>query len=91
MSDAAKHRYETSRIPSVTHEAVITAALKLPHKKRAELAGRLLKSLDELPEAEWEELWTAESERRLKNVREGRSKETPVKEVFARARALRSR
>ena len=78
-------------MPSVTRKDLISEALKLPHKERAEMAGRLLKSLDELPEAEWEQVWAAEAERRLENVRAGRSKETPVMEVFARARALRSR
>ena len=37
----------------MTTEDLIVAALSLPEKERAELAGRLLKSLDELPETEW--------------------------------------
>ena len=76
---------------SVTRENLVAAALKLPHKERAELASQLIRSLDDLPEAEWEEVWAAEAERRLVSVRTGRSRETPLKEVFAHARALRPR
>jgi putative addiction module component (TIGR02574 family) len=71
----------------VTRDNLIAAALKLPHKERAKLASQLIRSLDDLPEAEWEKVWAAEAERRLENVRAGRSKETPLKKVFARARA----
>jgi putative addiction module component (TIGR02574 family) len=66
----------------VTNEDVLTAALSLPVKERAELAGRLLKSLDELPEAEWEAAWVAESERRLKEVRAGRMTERLAEDVL---------
>jgi hypothetical protein len=59
---------------------LLAAALSLPAKERAELAGRLLKSLDELPEAEWEAV--AESERRLQEVRSGRMTERPAADVF---------
>ena len=75
----------------MTRKDLVSEALKLPPKQRAEMASQLLQSLDEPPEAEWERVWAAEAERRLENVRAGRSKETPVKEVVARARALRSR
>jgi putative addiction module component (TIGR02574 family) len=75
----------------VTRKDLVSEALKLPHKQRAAMASQLLRSLDELPEGEWDKVWAAEAERRLENVRAGRSHETPVKEVFARARALRSR
>lgn len=74
----------------MTNEAILSAALKLDHKSRAELAHRLLESLDELPESEWEQVWAQEAERRLAELREGKVKEIPADEVFARARALRS-
>jgi len=67
---------------TVTTEDLLAAALKLPLKERAELAGRLLKSVDELPEAEWEALWVTESERRLQEVRAGRMTERPAEHVF---------
>lgn len=74
----------------MTRDNLIAAALKLPHKERAKLASQLMRSLDDLPEAEWEKVWAAEAERRLENVRAGRSRETPLKEVFARARTNHS-
>jgi len=73
----------------MTTEDLLAAALKLPHKDRAELAGQLLKSLEEVPEAEWEAMWVAESERRLTEVRAGRMKESPAEDVYARVRAER--
>jgi putative addiction module component (TIGR02574 family) len=76
----------------VTNEDVLAAALSLDRKERAELAHRLIVSLDpegeELPEAECEAAWVQESERRLQDLREGSAKEIPASEVFARARAL---
>lgn len=70
----------------VTREDLLAAALSLPEKERAELAGHLLKSLDELPEAEWEAKWVAESERRLEEVRSGRMAERPAEDVFRGAK-----
>jgi hypothetical protein len=40
----------------VTREDVAAAALKLPRRKRAELASQLIRSLGDLPESEWEEV-----------------------------------
>lgn len=78
---------------AVTNEDVLAAALSLDRKKRAELAHRLIVSLDEegvdLPESEWEAAWAQEAERRLQDLRDGKAKEIPASEVFARARALR--
>ena len=67
---------------NVTTGDLLTAALSLPAKERAEIAGRLLKSLDELPEAEWEAAWLAESERRLQEVRAGRMTERLAEDVL---------
>ncbi len=66
----------------MTSEDLLAAALKLPVKERAELAGRLLKSVEELSETEWEAPWVAESERRLEEVRAGRMTERPAEHVF---------
>lgn len=80
--DLGRRREERARIQAVTTEDLFAAALSLPEKQRAELAGRLLKSLDELPEDEWEAKWAAESERRLDEVRAGRMTERPAEDVF---------
>ena len=71
----------------MSREEIVEAALKLPHKERAEVASRLLESLDELSEAEWEEVWAKEAERRLKDLREGRAREIPGDEFVARLRS----
>lgn len=64
---------------------VSTAALQLSIEERAELAGRLLLSLDEPSGSEVERLWLEEAERRLKEFREGRVRSIPADEVFRRA------
>ncbi len=74
----------------MTHEEITAAALKLPHKQRAELASELLRSLDDLSEAEIEQLWNEEVDRRICAMREGRAKGIPGEEVFTRGRALLS-
>ncbi len=77
----------------VTTKQILAAALRLPPKKRADLASRLIRSLDEeeeeLSREEWERLWADEAERRLEELRQGKVKEIPAEEVFARARSLR--
>jgi putative addiction module component (TIGR02574 family) len=74
----------------VTREDLLSKALKLPLKERADLAGELLKSLEELSEAEHSALWLDVAERRLKEMRDGTVREIPAEEVFARARERRT-
>lgn len=64
---------------------VLAAALQLSIEERAQVAGRLLLSLDEPSESEVERLWLDEAERRLKAFREGRVRGVPADEVFRRA------
>jgi putative addiction module component (TIGR02574 family) len=66
-------------------DEVITAALQLTIEERAQLAGRLLLSLDEPSESEVERLWLEEAERRLKEFREGKMRGMPADEVLRRA------
>lgn len=66
-------------------DEVSIAALQLSVEERAQLAGRLLLSLDEPSESEVESLWLEEAERRLKEFREGRVRSIPADEVFRRA------
>jgi len=58
------------------------AELSIPD--RAELAGLLLESIDEPPDAGVEEAWAAEIERRMADYRAGRVKTIPWSEVRAR-------
>jgi putative addiction module component (TIGR02574 family) len=62
-------------------------ALDLPLTERAELASRLLDSLDDLSDAENEQLWAQEGERRYAEFKAGNIEATPAEEVFARLRS----
>ena len=66
-------------------EEIISAAMELSLKERAQLAGTLLLSLDEPSESEVERLWLKEAERRLQEFREGKVKGIPAEQVFNRA------
>ena len=68
-----------------SHFEVIEAeALKLDAEERAHLADRLLASLSE--EAEVDEAWAAEVERRVAEIESGRVKLVPAADAIARAR-----
>ena len=66
-------------------DEISTTVLQLGIEERAQLAGRLLLSLDEPSESEVERLWLEEAEHRLKEFREGKSSGIPADEVFRRA------
>mgnify|MGYP002069125361 FL=1 len=61
--------------------------LKLDSRSRAKLAERLLHSLDELSEAENEQLWAQEALRRHQELSSGNAKARPANEVIREARA----
>jgi putative addiction module component (TIGR02574 family) len=63
--------------------------LELPITARAELASRLLESLDDLSEEESDALWGAEAERRFAEYKAGNLATIPAEEVFARLRSRR--
>jgi len=66
-------------------EIVEAEALKLSAEERARLADRLLASLSE--DAEVEEAWAIEADRRIAALESGRVQLVPATEVIARARA----
>jgi putative addiction module component (TIGR02574 family) len=68
---------------------IAAEALDLPLNQRAELADRLLESLDDLTEAEAERLWAVEAERRYVDYKAGKIGSVPSEEVFERLRARR--
>jgi len=68
-------------------EDIAAEALDLPITARAELATRLLDSLDELSEEENDQLWAREAERRYAEYKAGNIKSVPADEVFARLRS----
>jgi len=61
--------------------------MNLSLEGRAQLAEKLILSLDAPSGEENLHLWVVEAERRLKELREGKAKEIPAEEVFRRARA----
>ena len=70
---------------------ICVEALSLPRKSRAELAHRLLVSLEEdEPSPEIEAAWEAEVKKRYQDIQEGTAKVRPAKEVMRDAfRSLR--
>lgn len=62
-------------------------ALQLSEKERAELAYRLILSLDEESDSDAEAAWDAELERRMKSIESGESAGRPVEDVLAEIKA----
>jgi len=73
---------------AVSIEQVAQHALALSERERAELAHKLLLSLDAVAEEGVEEAWDAEIAERVRKIHDGTAKGRPAEEVF---RDLRSR
>ncbi len=71
----------------MTTTQLVEEALKLDPQDRADMANRLLASLDGLSEPELEALWLAEAERRDRALDTGELKSRPAEEVFADIRS----
>ena len=69
-------------------ETINREALALPVQERAELAERLLSSLDSLSEAEVEQLWVKEAVRRAAEIDSGVTRLIPAQLVRVEAQAL---
>lgn len=70
----------------MTIEQVETEALKLEPKARAELAEKLLRSLDDLSQEEIERLWAEEAVRRDAELDAGTASMREAEDVFREAR-----
>ena len=71
------------------YDRVASDALALSEKDRAELACRLLDSLERKApddDQEREKIWIAEAKRRLSDWRAGKTRTIPVSESLERAR-----
>jgi putative addiction module component (TIGR02574 family) len=75
----------------VRFEDIVAGAMKLPIRDRVRLAQQLISTLDEQIEEDVEELWLAEAERRLEELRSGKAQGVPADEAFARARGALKR
>jgi putative addiction module component (TIGR02574 family) len=62
-------------------------ALRLPRRERARLAQRLISSLDPNADADVETLWLQEAERRLAELKSGRTAGIPADKVIRKARS----
>jgi putative addiction module component (TIGR02574 family) len=65
-----------------------TELLSLPSDARAALAQKLLDSLEDVSEAEFDRLWGDESARRAAEADSGKVKAVPADEVAQKVRAL---
>lgn len=66
---------------------IAAEVLELPLTARAELASQLLDSLDDLTEAEADQLWADEAERRYEAYKAGEMESVSADELFARLRS----
>jgi putative addiction module component (TIGR02574 family) len=73
-------------MPSILQE-VENKASNLSIKERAELAHRLIISLDNEIDKGFEEAWDVEIERRIKEIKSGKAKGRPAQEILAEIRA----
>lgn len=67
-------------------EQITQGALSLPSEARALLADRLVESLDPAEDGHIHQLWAAEAQRRLQEVRSGKVKTIPGPEGLERVR-----
>ena len=81
------HRLLTFEAMNRDPKDITAEALELPINARAELASRLLDSLDDLSEEENDQLWAQEAERRYADYKAGKIESVPAEEVFGRLRA----
>ena len=70
---------------------VVNEALSLPAKSRAELAEKLLESLNDPRQEEIDRLWAEEAEDRIDAFERGDLKAIPGKEVFRRLKPRKKR
>ena len=66
----------------MTIKKLETELFRLDIKTRAQLAEKLILSIDAPSEEENLQLWVAEAERRLAELRSGTAREIPAAEVF---------
>ena len=67
---------------------ILEEAMRLPPGERADLAGRLLESIEPGEDAGIEEAWSQEIARRVRELKAGRAKTIPWSEVKEQLRAI---
>jgi len=71
-----------------TADILLQDVLGLPTKKRAELALRIMESLDGEPSQDVEAAWAAEVRDRVDALRAGKASTRPAADVFSDARRM---
>jgi putative addiction module component (TIGR02574 family) len=69
-------------------EQLLQKALSLPAEDRGALAASLLDSLDQAVDEDAETAWQQEISRRMDEIRSGKAKTIPWREVQQKSRAL---
>jgi putative addiction module component (TIGR02574 family) len=72
----------------MTVEQIAAEAMHLPTEARAQLADRLVESLDAAELNRIDRLWSAEARRRLDEIIQGKVETIPGDEALARARRV---
>jgi putative addiction module component (TIGR02574 family) len=72
---------------AATIETLTQEALVLPEKERAELAHRILLSLEDTLETGVEEAWEIEIAKRVEQIKRGKANGRPAEDVFRDIRA----
>ena len=72
----------------MTLDQLAAEALHLPTEARAQLADRLVESLDAAELNRIDKLWASEARRRLDEILQGKVETIPGEEALARARRL---
>ena len=62
-------------------QQLLAAVLALPERERAEIAGKLIQSLDAEVDMDAEQLWQEEILRRSEEIKQGRARTIPWEEV----------
>jgi hypothetical protein len=70
-------------------DEVLAAALELPESSRADIADRLLRSLDPADQRDVDALWAEEAEARIDAFERGEIEAIPGPELFAAIRTRR--
>ena len=73
---------------SLTIDQITTEAMHLPISSRAELAEKLVESLEFSEDGDIQQAWAAEAVRRREEVRSGEVKTIPGEEVLAEVRRM---
>ena len=76
-------------INGMTQRDILQAALSLPESARAEIADKLLMSLDAQDQSEIDALWAQEAEARIEAYERGEIKAISGDEVFASIKGRR--